>query len=169
MDIVFETLESVQDSLDGLLQRIAELQASAPEKEAPPKKKAEKAPIPAKKKSKAESAAPPIEEQQDELILEPAPDETVNAKAANEEGLTQIIAHAMVGMQNQLYIRGDEPWLSQEDGQRMELIGIGEFAWSMEDLKEPLQVILLLNDETPAQDGPFTLEPGQTLRVSPRF
>ena len=75
----------------------------------------------------------------------------------------------MIGMSNKLFIRGDEPWLSWDDGQQMELIGIGEFAWSIDDLREPIDVTVLLNDDLAAHDGTVTLEPGKTIRINPTF
>ena len=75
----------------------------------------------------------------------------------------------MVGISNKLYIRGDEPWLSWDDGQQMELIGIGEYAWSIDDLKEPIEIMLMLNDELVAEGGSVQLKPGKTTHITPRF
>ena len=75
----------------------------------------------------------------------------------------------MIGMHNKLYIRGDQPWLSWEDGQQMELIGIGEFAWSIDDLKESIEVTVLINDEYAAEQGAVVLQPGKTVRIQPTF
>ena len=90
-------------------------------------------------------------------------------EADEENGPTRLVAHAMIGMYNKLFIRGDEPWLSWTDGRQMELIGIGEFAFTVEDLKEPIEVTVLLNDEIAAEEGTVRLVPGKTTRISPRF
>lgn len=82
---------------------------------------------------------------------------------------TRLVAQAMIGISNRLFVRGDVPWLSWDDGVQMDLIGIGEYAWSIEDLKEPIEVSLLLNDEIPASGGTILLEPGKETRVRPAF
>ncbi|MEX0325962.1 MAG: hypothetical protein AB3N33_07745 [Puniceicoccaceae bacterium] len=254
LDLVFETLEGIQDSLDGLLQRMAELKAAAPEPQPEPQpepeeaepEEAEKEPeekdqpepveeTPEREEEVEEEEAPepepePEEEDEPETAGEPAlveeesdqseaeapseepgpepePEKKPAKKAARKaskpkkppeeqmmlsddlgpakpeaeredstgedsfapDGKTRLFAHAMIGMANKLYIRGDEPWLSWDDGQQMELIGIGEFSWSIEDLKEPMEVTLFLNDELAAEGKPITLEPGKTVRVNPKF
>ena len=246
LDLVFESLEGIQDSLDGLLQRMAEIKAAAPaevvpemepveeevevieepeeeekepsdfdsdlEEEEPepepledeeepevevieeseddgePEKEEEEAPDfdsdfdsdleeeepepePAPKKKAAAPASKPAEEQM-MLSDDLGPDEPEDEGEADSlpgDGKTRLFAHAMIGMANKLYIRGDEPWLSWDDGQQMELIGIGEFAWSIEDLKESIEVTLFLNDELAAEGKPIILEPGKTVRVNPKF
>ena len=173
LDLVFETLETVQDSLDGLLQRVAEIQLPAagpdrpvepeqvepepePEPEPAPEKKA------AGKRGRKEAVADDV---QAEMQLEAAAELPADAG----DGKTRLVVHAMVGINNKLFIRGDEPWLSWEDGQQMELIGIGEYAWAIDELKEPIEVTILLNDEVPAEEGTIRLEPGQTVHSTPRF
>ena len=199
LDLVYETLESVQDSLDSLLQRMVDLQvtpttakgesADVEEPEVEPEAEVEEEP---------EEGVPEVEELEEEPQPEPEPEEEVGEAEAEPaekaklekasssqlllspeagetggeawtDGRTRVVAHAMVGMQNRLYVRGDEPWLSWDDGQMMELVGIGEFAWSIDDLKEPIEVTILLNDEFPAEGKPIQLEPGKTIRVSPKF
>ena len=253
LDLVYESLESVQDSLDGLLKRMAELQLAnsptrtthpvaevLPEAEAAemaavgPSESGEEAVEPEEARKEAELPDLPDDEWED---LEDSPEEDEGAEAGpaddsdfegeveflepedleeeaaeeappppvkkaakraasrkteqteydaqaemplegaakelpagvSSDGLTRIIVHAMVGISNKIYIRGDEPWLSWDDGQQMELIGIGEYAWSIDDLKEPIEVMLMLNDELVAEGGSIQLEPGKTVHVSPRF
>lgn len=222
LDMVFESLESVQDSLDGILAKVALLaqpngsvegestppeepveaefiepdepaEPDAPEEvieeadaepddEGPseveaeaeaevevetPEPEATEADEPAEEADEPDSAeedsSPPEEPEQElELVSEEEPFEL-------SDGRTRLIAHAMIGMSNKLFIRGDEPWLSWDDGQQMELIGIGEFAWSIDDLREPIDVTVLLNDDLAAHDGTVTLEPGKTIRINPSF
>ena len=167
LDMVFESLESVQDSLDGLLAKVAILakasEVAEPEMEqpAPTGDEEEQSVVDA---DRPDEPAEPVEEpeQELELVTEEEPFEL-------SDGRTRLIAHAMIGMSNKLFIRGDEPWLSWDDGQQMELIGIGEFAWSIDDLREPIDVTVLLNDDLAAQDGTVTLQPGKTMRINPSF
>ncbi|MGA1204917.1 MAG: hypothetical protein ACO3ZW_03780 [Opitutales bacterium] len=207
LDLLFEALESVQDSQDSLLQRVAEIrrQTAAPARMEEPKPVAddvlEQPPVeeddPEPEVEPVEDDGPEEEEEEvfadDPEEFEPEEEEVVDEEEPAEEdepfdepeaelefdheeddfqlsdGRTRLVAHAMIGMRNKLYIRGDEPWLSWEDGQVMELIGIGEFAWSMDDLKEPIEVTVLLNDELEAKGGAVTLPPGKTVRISPTF
>ncbi|NDV61398.1 hypothetical protein G0Q06_02920 [Puniceicoccales bacterium CK1056] len=194
LDMVFESLETVQDSLDGLLNRIAELPTAAPEVPvAVPSE--ESGPDIAGPKPEAEpERVEVIEEEEDgQIIEEPEAEEQIEPEpepepvASEQEEMTlgeteagedhgaiapdvvQLSAHAMVGISNKIYIRGDEPWLSWDEGQQMELIGIGEFAWSTDNLKEPIEVALFLNDEIPAEGGNILLEPGKPVDVQPKF
>jgi hypothetical protein len=218
LDLVFETLETVQDSLDGLLQRVAEIripvepqlqQEDNPEPESEPEEEPAETigepvdepgePVEAEPEHVDEVAEQPEPEPEAKVEPEPEPEPEVKKKkparkrarkgarkqdtqeemelggdaavepASGGDGQTRLIVHAMVGISNKLYIRGDEPWLSWDDGQQMELIGIGEYAWSMDDLKEPIDVTVLLNDETASEEGTIRLEPGETRHVSPRF
>lgn len=78
-----------------------------------------------------------------------------------EADCVQIRVKAMVGIQNRLYIRGDEPHLSWEAGQRMDLTGIGEFFKELRGVGEPLQVAFWLNDEQESERGVVQIEPGE--------
>ncbi len=207
LDLVFETLESVQDSLDGLLQRIAELQvvevveeevveddpideeddwaddvdAEIEPEAAPDAEDVEEAEIEAAEAESdseleaepevedIEEVEPEIEESDEVEVIEEIVEVEEEEPFVLSDGRTRLIAHAMVGMQNKLYIRGDHPWLSWEDGQQMELIGIGEFAWSIDDLKDPIEVTVLLNDEYASEQGTVMLKPGKTARINPSF
>jgi len=196
LDLVFETLETIQDSLDALLQRIAGSQVDEPFGESEPDDEEQEIEDWADEDEDVEEAdtdvvddaaededqpdpieeeepeAEPDEKSDDDAESDSAPDlgiETEEEPFVLSDGRTRLIAHAMIGMHNKLYIRGDHPWLSWEDGQQMELIGIGEFSWSIDNIKESIEVTVLLNDEYAAEQGTFVLHPGKTLRVNPTF
>lgn len=218
LDLVFESLETVQDSLDGLLNRIAELPGSAAPAAEAVDERVEEAPStepetedqPADEPEEPSDRAPDVveepeeeievideepdgevieeeseDESEGEVIQEPVAEDSPAAPEQEEMSLghtdsgspagklaadtVRLSAHAMVGISNKLYIRGDEPWLSWDEGQQMELVGIGEFAWSMDRLKEPIEVALFLNDEVPAEGGNIVLEPGKPVDVRPQF
>lgn len=222
IDLVFESLESVQDSLDGLLARMAELPKAetkahqelpeiAEEPEMSDEPEVADDPEPEEESGEddgggealvvddEEAAEDAVEESEEEVIEEPDEvleiiDESepepepepesdmpeqgemdLDEPAAAAPGRTvardtvKLSAHAMVGISNKLYIRGDEPWLSWDEGQQMELVGIGEFAWKMDNLKEPIEVAVFLNDETPADGGNIVLEPGKPVDIRPTF
>ncbi len=152
---------SVEEDIDGEPEDepeavvIEEPEETPAEPETPPEKTARK---------RGGKAAPA---HQPEMILDTG--ETADTEPAAGDGKTRLVAHAMIGMYNKLFIRGDEPWLSWDEGKQMELIGIGEFSWVVEDLREPIDVSVLLNDDQPSEEGNIRLMPGQTLRISPRF
>jgi hypothetical protein len=197
LDLLFESIESVQESLESLLLRVVELKIQAtpppfpseteekveeepevseepeedagPDTDTDPGLEGEEKPEPEPEKESEEE----LEEEPEEKP-EPEPEPEIEPDEVEEEprqpslfndGKTRLIVHAMIGMHNKLFVRGDEPWLSWEDGQSMDLIGIGEFSWAIDDLKDPIEVNVLLNDEFVAEGGSVVLEPGKTKRV----
>jgi hypothetical protein len=81
----------------------------------------------------------------------------------------QIRVKSMVGIQNRLYIRGDEPHLSWEAGQRLDVVGIGEFFFELSGVGEGFGAAFWLNDEVEADLGPVRLQPGQRYVFEVRF
>lgn len=187
LDLVYESLESVQDSLDGLLERIAHMAQT----ETTPRKKAEPAtervPDPSISEVAQTGETPSVANSPEaEDPPEPAPvpasaqgemqlDSLEEAKAVEEEpdalppDTVELVIQAMVGISNKLYIRGDGPSLSWDQGCLMELIGIGEFAWRGEHIKEPIEVSVRLNDEIETEGGRFILKPGKAVRAHLEF
>lgn len=182
LDLLFESLEAIQDSMDSLLERIARLEQAPARKKAPaPKPEAQSGTEPAPEAA-AEArpgpepsppsgpAVPPEPDPQQEMELAgDAPDNSAPPPKTVPPDTLSLSVHAMIGMRNKLYIRGDEPWLSWDAGQPMELIGIGEFSWESSEPNEPIEVAVYLNDETPARGGTIRLEPGKPVRVEPEF
>ena len=126
-----------------------------------------KQPVVAVKKP-AESP-PPQSVAQESLALDPEPAQGKDEFVLKSDDQVQVVAHAMVGISNKLFIRGDEPWLSWDQGIPMNLIGIGEFAWTGGDVNEPIEVSIRLNDEIEALGGTLKLAPGKITEVSPKF
>jgi len=86
-----------------------------------------------------------------------------------EAGKCRLLVRAMVGVANRLYLRGDPPLLSWEEGKPLDLIGIGEYRWEAENVKEPIHCKLILNDETWAEGEDIVLTPGEEVRVRPQW
>lgn len=76
---------------------------------------------------------------------------------------------ALIGVTNQLYIRGDAPGLSWDKGQPLEITGIGRWQWKCDGLSEPVKIHIYRNDKDPADGGPVLLKPGKTQVVRPVF
>jgi len=176
LDLVYESLESVQDTLDGLLERMTRLSGGkasrqpAEAAEAEPATTAAASPPVVEQRQPVEEALPPRNSQEEMQLVDPEEADPRSEEAASLPGDTvELTIQAMVGISNKLFIRGDEPVLSWDQGQLMELIGIGEFAWRADGIKEPIEVSVLLNDEVETEAGRFTLEPGKPIRAHLAF
>jgi len=84
-------------------------------------------------------------------------------------GEAVLVARAMIGIANRLYVRGNGGGLSEEHGTLLELTGIGEYRWNAGKVTEPVTCRLYLNDAEPAEGGELVLEPGAILEVRPQF
>ena len=131
---------------------------------AEPPEKAEPVPAPppsASGETEKEAAAPEPESESAEKSEAPKP-------AAKRKRKAEIVVAAFVGIQNGIFLRGDGPGLSPDKGVRMEMTGIGEWAWSG-DVKEKFTAQLMLNDKDPSNLGSFTVSPGDVLKLNPTF
>ncbi|NBD37985.1 MAG: hypothetical protein GVY10_05395 [Verrucomicrobia bacterium] len=155
MDLLFETMESLQESVDAAATQLALLQKQAG---APTAKKKRPSSGPPAKETASE---PPQREPQKELF-------TVSQEPASDNG-TEVFIHAMIGISNRLYLRGDGPYLSWEKGEVLAAVGIGEYRKTFSGLEEPIQLALLLNDEVWSAEGRFTIEPGRKTELHASF
>lgn len=80
-----------------------------------------------------------------------------------------VVAKCMTGIRNRLFIRGEGGDLSWDEGTPMELTGIGEYRYAVEPADEPIRFKLLINDELWSTGDDFEAEPGQIVRVAPKF
>lgn len=77
---------------------------------------------------------------------------------------------AMVGISNKVFIRGDEPYLSWDVGVPLEMSGIGHWSWKADNIKEPIKVLLLKNDDDEdLTNREIILEPGSFKKVKATF
>lgn len=150
IDLLFETIESVQESVDAVAARLASLEKKPASKDKKPPAK------PRTDKAETSGSGP-----QKELFKEPV--------EAEPGAVTEVFIHAMVGISNRLFLRGDGPHLSWEKGEPMQPVGIGEYRRTFPDLEEPIQLALLLNDEVWSAEGRFTVEPGKKTELHASF
>lgn len=80
----------------------------------------------------------------------------------------EVIVSAFVGIQNGIFLRGDGPGLDKDAGVRLEMTGIGEWAWRNE-IADAFTAELFLNDRHPSNLGPFQVAPGDVLKLNPSF
>jgi hypothetical protein len=88
------------------------------------------------------------------------------------EGLfstSTVVATAFIGASNKLFLRGEGPGLSWEEGVPMQFVEIGKWSWSVPDHLEPVRVQVFKNDEEGDKAGVHTLLPGQRLELRPEF
>lgn len=113
-------------------------------------------------------AAEPVElEEEDEPMLdEPAPEEP----ALSADGTTRLTVTAYIGIGNRLFIRGNGPGLSQEEGIPLQFVSIGKWRWETDAAVDPMKVSLWKNDEEPCTAlGELDLKPGQQLETTANF
>lgn len=85
------------------------------------------------------------------------------------DGRTTLLVEALIGVTNQLYLRGDAPGLTWDKGIPMELVGIGRWQWHSEEVTAPVNIHVYRNDKIPADGGPITLKPGKSHTLRPVF
>jgi len=116
--------------------------------------KTSKTPAPAKKAAKSsqkKTAAPVVK------------------KAAPKQVLTSIVAQIDVGFGNALYIRGEGPGLSWEQGRLMTCIADDQWTISLPDAGKSVVCKFLLNDLIWSTGGDFVLTPAGNTVLSPMF
>ena len=89
------------------------------------------------------------------------------SKTAGKE--TAIIARANVGFGNRLYLRGNGPGLSWDRGVLLSCTDSDCWTWRSTDAKTPFEFKILLNDEQWSHGENWTIAPGETKDVTPRF
>ena len=126
------------------------------------------------------SARPEIIESPEILPVEPlgadgGPDPDQSELAETEpqftfnEKSTSLIATAYIGIGNKLFLRGEGPGLSWEEGVPMQFLSIGKWGWSTLEIDAPVTCRIYKNDDEPAIDGDIVLNPAELKEISPRF
>lgn len=82
---------------------------------------------------------------------------------------TTLVATAFVGASNKLFLRGEGPGLSWDEGVAMRFVEIGKWSWTTTEADGPIRFRVFKNDEEEDKAGVLTLEPGQRLDIRPEF
>jgi hypothetical protein len=156
-------------------------EAKAPRKRAPKKPKGEDAEpsldFDASAKSADSSSAPSSSMAGDEFS-QPSPDEVAGGEpvesapttAVSADGATRLLVTAYIGIGNKLFLRGDGPGLSWDEGVPLQFVSIGKWRWETTDATAPVHAKLYKNDEIVcATLGKLTLDPGQQAEVTAAF
>jgi hypothetical protein len=96
--------------------------------------------------------------------------ESATATAVSADGATRLLVTAYIGIGNKLFLRGDGPGLSWDEGVPLQFVSIGKWRWETADATKPVHAKLYKNDEVVcATLGKFTLDPGQQVEVTAAF
>jgi hypothetical protein len=98
------------------------------------------------------------------------PVESATATAVSADGATRLLVTAYIGIGNKLFLRGDGPGLSWDEGVPLQFVSIGKWRWETTDATAPVHAKLYKNDEIVcATLGKLTLDPGQQAEVTAAF
>lgn len=89
--------------------------------------------------------------------------------STSSDGATRLLATAYIGIGNKLFIRGDGPGLTWDQGVPMQFVSIGKWGWSTHDAAGPIRCKLYKNDESAALTGEIVLEAGRHTEVTALF
>lgn len=82
---------------------------------------------------------------------------------------TKIVARLDVGFGNRLYIRGDGPGLSWNQGIAMECVASDQWELVLGESSQPISFKILLNDATWCTGPDSVVASGSTITVAPEF
>ncbi|WP_146180043.1 hypothetical protein [Opitutus sp. ER46] len=82
---------------------------------------------------------------------------------------TKIVARIDVGFGNALYVRGDGPGLSWNQGVRMECVSSDQWELILGEFARPISFKLLLNDMTWCTGPDSVVASGSTVTLTPEF
>jgi hypothetical protein len=88
---------------------------------------------------------------------------------ATSKAQTKIVARIDAGFGNALYVRGDGPGLSWNQGAPMKCISNDHWELSLAEAARPISFKILLNDTTWCTGPDNTVESGATATVKPEF
>ena len=89
--------------------------------------------------------------------------------AKSEPPATFISAQVDIGFGNHLYVRGTGPGLSWDRGVAMDCVGNGLWTVSIKQASAPVIFKVLVNDLSWSAGEDFSVEPGQSVTISPSF
>lgn len=96
------------------------------------------------------------------------PQPPTSQKPASKHKPAHLVVSAFVGVSSRVFIRGNGPGLSPEEGVPLTMSGIGEWSWT-HPIEEAVEFSLWLDDKKPAKNAPFQIHPGERKVVEPKF
>lgn len=106
------------------------------------------------------------EDETEEPLDTPAPEEP----ALSSDGMTRLTVTAYIGIGNRLFIRGDGPGLSPDEGTPLQFVSIGKWRWETDAATAPVKATLWKNDEELCSAlGEIDISPGAQMETSANF
>lgn len=137
--------------------------------------KSSKSPTPATPSTKTRKKAPTETSQPASPVATPPPvalkaSAIPSVKAATSVPVhTKIIANLDVGFGNALYVRGDGPGLTWNQGIPMECVASDQWELVLGESARPISFKILLNDATWCTGPDSTVASGATITLRPEF
>ena len=101
-----------------------------------------------------------------ELLDAPAPEDA----ALSSDGMTRLTVTAYIGIGNRLFIRGDGPGLSSDEGTPLQFVSIGKWRWETDAATGPVKATLWKNDDEICSSlGEIEIGPGTQMETSANF
>lgn len=126
-------------------------------------------PVPPALPVKASHAAPTIKSVAESRPAETARPNPVVRAVAPAKVQTRVIARIDVGFGNTLYIRGDGPGLSWNQGVPMECVASDQWEITLGESARPVLFKVLLNDQVWCAGPDNVLASGGTATITPEF
>jgi hypothetical protein len=127
----------------------------------------------AKKVPAAKTAAPAIKTAAKPAVKAPAKKNIAPAKkkpaVTTEPPATFISAQIDIGFGNHLTLRGTGPGLSWDQGLVMDSVGASLWTASVKGAVAPVVFKVLVNDLTWSTGPDYSVEPGQSITITPTF
>ena len=162
--ILEETKSSEEESFNQTAE--LDLELSAEEQEAGEEEEEEE-------EEEMEESGEAEDEQKDEEEQEGEEPEELDADPVGvSKGVSQadvVVAKFIRGIDNDIFIRGEGPGLSWDEGVPMDFLELGKSSWSPSDKSVAMVIQLFKNDEEPDANGKVELEPGEKVEISPDF
>lgn len=102
-------------------------------------------------------------------IVEPVPAKPAVKAIAPARVQTKIVARADVGFGNALFLRGDGPGLSWNEGAPMECVAADQWEYTLGESSRPVSFKVLVNDRVWASGDDQVVASGSTATITPEF
>lgn len=133
-----------------------------------PTSKSTKSPAPAKKSAPVSKKIPAARAPAEKIARSAPPTSPVKPVAATRL-ITTITALIDVGYGNTLYIRGEGPGLSWEQGVPLEIAAADRWKIVLPESVRPVVFKFLLNDVSWCAGEDYSVAPGTSITVTPTF
>ncbi|HSY53729.1 MAG TPA: hypothetical protein VK785_04735 [Opitutaceae bacterium] len=99
-----------------------------------------------------------------------SPDDAAPVPVLSADGATRLLVTAYIGIGNKLFLRGEGPGLSWDEGVPLQFVSIGKWRWETADATAPVRAKLYKNDDIECVVlGELALDPGQQAEVTAAF